>query len=231
MARRVFKTEIACCRNRDQRCLRAMSPQHDRRMLRLLPIAFALITFIHAPAPARAQECALPDQLSNERNCWWATYLDPYSGATLDYPADLLRPEPGYADGAGHRFVSADGKVTVSIWGSWITGGLTPTEAMATDIYRSGFEAVTMKDVDDLGYRIAGRHGAHRFLKRVRWSGKDGHIAETMCISWPADRDASWTMLAEKIAGTLREGRGWARNPRLSDDQKVTLHDGTCLGL
>lgn len=179
------------------------------------------------PEPAA---CSLPGQLADQSRCWWATFLDPYSGATVDYPADLLRPEPDYGARTMRRFVSRDGAVALTIWASRADNGITIREAMATDIYRSGFEEVSDQHADDTGYLIGGHHGSRAFLKKVRWAAADVPMTETACITWPISRGTAWKTLAEKILGTLRDGRGWARNPRL-DPSEIQHTEGYCGGL
>lgn len=231
---RIFKSKSAL-----RLTLRSeMIPAMLRSVARLL---LALAIAIHATGAAwsagtttatsgEAGACSTVTQLLDQAQCWWATYVDPYFGATIDYPADLLNLEPSYAEGAGRRFASSDGAMVLSVWGATATGSLSVTEAMATDLYRSGFETVTNQMADVEGYTIGGRHGAREFLKRVRWSEPNGKVVETACITWPTDRDSEFRLLAEKIVATLRDGRGWARNPRarISDEM---LPQGSCRGL
>src|SRR5690606_14436700 len=131
------------------------------------------------------------------------TYMDARFGATIDYPADLLEPERSPGEDADH-LVSRDGAVVLSIWGAPATGTLTVAEAMATDLYRSGFQTVSEQKADASGYVIGGRHGARGFLKRVRWTEPDRKVVQTACITWPADRDGELRPVAEKIAASLR---------------------------
>jgi len=202
-------------------------------------IAFACAVAVLAAGVARSaatatddgpQTCRSTAQLLDQAACWWATYMDARFGVTIDYPADLLEPEPSPGEGADHRFVSSDGAVVLSVWGAPATGTLTIAEAMATDLYRSGFETVTEQKADASGYVIGGRHGARAFLKRVRWTAPDRKVVETACITWPADRDGELRSIAEKIVSTLRDGRGWARNPRARLSES-TGPEGSCRGL
>jgi hypothetical protein len=176
------------------------------------------------------ETCRSTAQLLDQAACWWATYMDARFGVTIDYPADLLEPEPSRGEGADRQFVSRDGAVVLSVWGAPATGTLTIAETMATDVYRSGFQTVSGQTADASGYVIAGRHGARAFLKRVRWTEPDRKVVETACITWSADRDDELRPIAEKIVSTLRDGRGWARNPRarFSDN---TGPEGSCRGL
>jgi hypothetical protein len=220
--------------------------RHARRSVMILPmirsaesVALACAIAVLAAGVARSAATATDDgpetcrstpQLLDQAACWWATYMDARFGVTIDYPADLLEPQPSHGEGADHRFVSSDGAVVLSVWGAPATGTLTIAEAMATDLYRSGFETVTERKANASGYVIAGRHGARAFLKRVRWTAPDRKVVETACITWPADRDGELRAIAEKIAATLRDGRGWARNPRAQIADKIDA-EGSCRGL
>lgn len=176
------------------------------------------------------EACRTATQVLDRETCWWATYMDYFFGVTIDYPADLLRAEPFYSEGAGRRFASKDGAMILSVWGGPATGKLSITETMAIDLYRSGFQTVTDQKADAYGYIIGGRHGAREFLKRVRWTDSHRRIVETACITWPTDRDGEIRPLAVQIVATLRDGRGWARNPR-ADISGETFPEGTCRGL
>lgn len=208
-------------------------------MFRPAAIVFACAAAIVGASAARSagtatdadpSMCRTTAQLLNQAACWWATYMDPYFGVTIDYPADLLRPGPSYAEGAGHRFASKDGALILSVWGARAAETLSITETMATDLYRSGFQSVTDQRADAAGYIIGGRHGAREFLKRVRWAEPDGKVVETACITWPTVRDDEFRPLAEKIASTLRNGRGWALNPRARLSNPA-VPEGSCRGL
>ncbi|HYE96377.1 MAG TPA: hypothetical protein VD962_09215 [Rubricoccaceae bacterium] len=126
----------------------------------------------------------------------YTTYRNDRFGFTLNYPANLFRPDESLGDGHGQSFVSTDGSATLLLYG---------TEEGGPDALRGEYEAERNRDDLRITYHvlrpnwfvISGYEGPYIFYQRTHRAG-DG--LRTLYIRHRAADRAYFSPIIERLS-------------------------------
>jgi serine/threonine-protein kinase len=135
----------------------------------------------------------------------WQTYRNERFGATADVPAGW-KPEPPPENNDGLRFVSPDGRSSVSVSGS-IHGYDSIGEALDTFERPRQGERITYKVRRGRWLVVSGVRGGRIFYRKLL-IGCRGTIWSGVDIDYPAGEKRAFDPLVTHISQSLRSGPG-----------------------
>jgi hypothetical protein len=102
------------------------------------------------------------------QNLDWRPYVNERFGYSIDIPAGFLRPLPPPENGDGLAFESADGQVSVSVFGSNNALAWSFDEYFEAALAREDLGRVTYQRKDDSWYVLSG----YRPAPTSKWTGE-----------------------------------------------------------
>jgi hypothetical protein len=134
----------------------------------------------------------------------WSAYANPRFGSTIDYPADLFASrEPPPENGDGQAFASRDGRMRLSVWGSYNAGGDTPASYV-----ESSFEAkeITYRHVTARFFVVSGLRNGEIFYRRCNFPAARDDVIDCVHVTYPSGDKAAMDAVVARIARSLRNG-------------------------
>ncbi|WP_181707347.1 hypothetical protein [Chthonobacter rhizosphaerae] len=154
-------------------------------MVRLLVALFALVT---AAAPALAED--------------WQTYTNPKFGTTITYPADIFTPEPESANGDGRRFVSADGRAEITVYGGYNVDRLSLKDLLAAANDDAAPHRVTYQTNGPRWFVMSGFEGDRIFYRKLMLT-RSLEVAHTVEIIYPASEKSTYDRVTTRVSKSL----------------------------
>jgi hypothetical protein len=135
----------------------------------------------------------------------WTTFVGDRFGTTIDYPAGFLAMQPPPGNDDGRTFRSADGAVTLLVFGQFNIDGLDGPAMMERDRDWGGYEQVTYQSAKADRYVLSGYSGDRVFYRAARIDAGTGvvHVFE---IEYPAAEKAVWDPIVTRMAKSFRAG-------------------------
>ncbi|WP_374547790.1 hypothetical protein [Rhodoblastus sp.] len=135
----------------------------------------------------------------------WPRYHNERFGATADYPAGWTT-EPAPENNDGRRFVSPDGRASLTISGIFATDSRNAElDEKATPMPG---ETVTYRAARDNWIVLSGtRNGRIFYRKAILSCG--GEVWNDLDIDYPVEEKTEYDALAAHIAASLRPGSGY----------------------
>lgn len=132
----------------------------------------------------------------------WATYVNARFGTAVEYPADVLVPEPESENGDGHRFHSADGRASLTVF-----AGHNVTDMDLRALVRSAHadaagDRITYERIGRRWFVLSGFRGENVFYRKLLLS-PDGSVAHTLEIVYPASQKRLYDPLTARMANSL----------------------------
>jgi hypothetical protein len=153
----------------------------------------------------RAQLPNQPSSPAAAPSAGWTTYANPRFGTAVDYPAAIFSvrdAEP--ANGGGQSFRSADGRATLSIYGSHNVEDDTPQSYLDKYVETQG---VSYKRVTRQFFAVSGKRGGEIFYQRCNFAAPPSGVLHCVSLSYPADQAGTYDGVAGTISKSLRAGK------------------------
>jgi hypothetical protein len=119
------------------------------------------------------------------------TYHNARFGYRIDYPAEL-RPQPEAQNGDGRRFVSADGRTTLSAYAGYnaLDGGLAAERQISRQGWQEQHATITLdqRTGGGTGYVLSGQVKDAIFYQKTALKG---NVLSTFIWQYPAARKAA----------------------------------------
>ncbi|RYG62705.1 hypothetical protein EON80_22615 [bacterium] len=146
---------------------------------------------------------ALPSQAADE----YRTYFNARFGTTLQYPANLVTPQPESQNGDGRRFLSKDGAIELTVYGSHNALGRTvktQMERAIADWKRDGAR-LTFQKYGPGWYALSGYSGDDIFYEKALFQNGDFH---TIIWQYPKEYKARLDVPVTRTVRTFAVGKG-----------------------
>lgn len=139
----------------------------------------------------------------------WVRYTNQRFGTSAEFPADLVSPEPPPANGSGQTYVSEDGLIRISIFGSFLVL-VENFEAYRQDRLNladeSGIE-VTYSAGGKGWFVYSGlKDGEIVYFKSIPACG--GEAAGHIVLTYPQNRKEFMDPIVERVASSLQSQQG-----------------------
>ena len=133
----------------------------------------------------------------------YSTYTNDRFGYSIDYPANLLTPQPEADNGDGRIFLSHDKKVEMRVWGNY--------DALSRSLrgeYRDALKTyigVKYKILLNDGFVVSGvSKGAIYYRKTLYRKSGDVGTFYTFYITYPESARKPYDAVVRKVAGSLK---------------------------
>lgn len=135
----------------------------------------------------------------------WRTYVNARFGTTLDYPADVFAAEPEADDGDGRRFVSADGRASLTVYAGFNVDHRSLRALARAALKDAADERVTYEAAGRRWFVLSGFRGTDVFYRKLILS-PDGAVAHTLELTYPATEKRVYDPLTARIANSMSAG-------------------------
>jgi serine/threonine-protein kinase len=136
----------------------------------------------------------------------WRVYANPRYGTILEVPGDW-RPGREPDNGDGLVFTSPDGAASIRVWGGLHIADSIAEELDSRETAEPG-ETVSYRRRGPRSLVISGRRGDTVFYRKSILSCRDT-VWNSVVIEYPAARKAALDPLVARVAGSLKQGRGF----------------------
>jgi hypothetical protein len=119
----------------------------------------------------------------------------------VDYPADLLTPEPESDNHDGRKFTSSDGSVEMLAWGSFNV-----MQRSVAQEFKNAVESesgITYKKAGDKWFVLSGIKAGKIFYRRTVYEKSSDSFA-SISITYPEAKKKTYASMVQRIAKSLK---------------------------
>lgn len=145
----------------------------------------------------------LPTQKPSAQSGEWRTYINPRFGTRAEYPAHIFtvtKPAPDNND--GQTFTTQDGKVELTIYGSFNVTEDTPRSYVSSYIKSEG--PLDYERVTDTFFAVSSGRGNMIRYTRCNFLRGDPGTIRCFMIAYPGAEKDRWDAIVTRIGNSLR---------------------------
>ena len=131
----------------------------------------------------------------------WTRYYEPQAGASVDYPRSVFSTAVGPSRrGIGRRFVSRDGRSTLSVYSLRNSAGDTPSSFVRKNI-RSDLRRIEYERITPRFLALSTASGGRIFYTRCNFGRS--RIIHCFEVAYPAREKGAWDSVVTRMSHSL----------------------------